>query len=214
MAKDISMIIQEGLAIFELQDEEIVELREDLGPRLVELLPWISQRASLSGVERAVRWTEKVYEFLFRPIEGKRWANAKFIQDCDSLRKAFNDARYYDYKSFDGWLLRIIGGFIFIMFNLDKIKELSLSSNVLAGLLNFFRIQFWAPVYDYYSLLLSYVSYGIPWEYIRWLMLYCSDLTFAINVLLMTSSLDSLRYIIGSSIVLIAFYRRRPSRLR
>lgn len=214
MAKDISTIMQEGLAIFEPQDEEMAELREDLGPRPAELPPWMSQRASSSGVERAVRWTEKVYEVLFRPMEGRRWANAKFMQDCDSLRKAFNDARHHDCKSFDGWLSRTIGGFILVMFNSDKTKELSLSSNVLAGLPNFFRIQFWAPVYDHYSPSSSHVSYGIPWEHIRWLTLHCSDPTFATNVLLMTSSPDSLRHVMGSGIVLIAFHRGRPSRLR
>ncbi|KJZ69796.1 hypothetical protein HIM_10814 [Hirsutella minnesotensis 3608] len=149
-AKDVSSIMREGLAVFEPRSETAADLREDLGPNPAEVPPWMSQRCRPSGAERSARWTEKVYQVLFQPTDGKRWARMKFMQDCEALRRAFDEARHRDCLPFDEWLKRTIGGFILVMFNSEKSKEVAISKG-LAALPSFFRVQFWAPIYDHRS---------------------------------------------------------------
>ncbi|KJZ76038.1 hypothetical protein HIM_04494 [Hirsutella minnesotensis 3608] len=72
------------------------------------------------------------------------------MQDCEALRRAFDEARHRDCLPFDEWLKRTIGGFILVMFNSEKSKEVAISKG-LAALPSFFRVQFWAPIYDHRS---------------------------------------------------------------
>ncbi|KJZ69787.1 hypothetical protein HIM_10826 [Hirsutella minnesotensis 3608] len=147
-AWDIHTIIQDGLDLFEPRPGEAAAMLTSLGPQPRRLPVWMSQRGRRDGVRSTASWSEKVFQILFQAIEGKTWARAKFLRDYDVLARTFDETKAQDCSPFEDWLKRTIGAFILVTFNSERTKEVTVSRK-LTPLPAFFKIQFWAPIYNF-----------------------------------------------------------------
>jgi hypothetical protein len=150
-AADINAIMKEGLAVFDDPDQDdVAQVRIEIGPRTRKVPVWMQQRGNRSQNPGAatIIWTDKVYNVLFSQHGDKIWGQAKFLQDYNCFKAVFNAAKSDSCPTFDETLQEVIGGFILVMFNSDKFREVGVDREF-APLPTFFRIQFWAPAWDY-----------------------------------------------------------------
>ncbi len=70
------------------------------------------------------------------------------MRDYDVLARTFDETKAQDCSPFEDWLKRTIGAFILVTFNSERTKEVTVSRK-LTALPAFFKIQFWAPIYNF-----------------------------------------------------------------